>query len=127
MSTLHKRSILAVVALAASAAVGAQTNTTHPAGTTATPQAQSQKGFTGEHRSGVWSADTFSRLDTNKDGMISREEAQADATVKGAWSRLDMKNSGKVSRADWDKYSSTQEQSNQFNSGGPAPNAKPKS
>lgn len=124
MSTLHTRSILAAVALATSAAVGAQMNNTAPSGTTATPQ--TQKGFTGEHRSGVWSAETFSRLDTNKDGMISREEAQADATVKGAWSRLDMKNSGKVSRADWDKYSSTQEQSNQFNSGGPAPNAKPK-
>jgi hypothetical protein len=58
--------------------------------------------------------------------MISRDEAQADPAVRDAWSRLDAKNAGKVSRADWDKYGMAQPQSNQFNSGGPAP-AKPKS
>ena len=122
MKTLHKRSIVAIAALVASTAVVAQTSSGNPSGTAGAPAGpQTQKGFTGEHRSGVWSNETFSRLDTNKDGMISREEAQADATVRGAWSKLDAKNAGKVSRAEWDKYGSTQEQSNQFNSGGPAP------
>ena len=127
MTSLHKRSILAVAALLASAAVYAQQPTTSPSGATAAPAGpQTQPGFTGEHRSGVWGGDTFARLDTNKDGMISREEAQADPTVRGAWSKLDAKNAGKVSRAEWDQYGMSQSPSNPFNSGGPAPAASKK-
>jgi len=121
MKTLHKCSILAVASLFAVGTAAAQT---------ASPQPQVQKGFTGEHRSGVWSGESFSRLDTNKDGMISREEAMAEPTIRDAWGKLDPKNAGKVSRADFDKYGMSQPASNQppnFNSAGPAPETKPKS
>ena len=129
MKTLHKRSIVAIAALAASTAVVAQTSSGNPSGGAAAPAPQTQKGFTGEHRSGVWSGDTFSRLDINRDGMISREEAQADPTIRDAWSKLDPKNTGKVSRADFDKYGSMQPSGTQesFNSAGPVPTTKPKS
>ena len=132
MKTLHKRSILAVASLFAIGTAAAQTgNTMAPAqGTQSTPPNQTQKGFTGEHRSGVWSGESFSRLDTNKDGMISREEAMAEPKIRDAWSKLDPRNAGKVSRADFDKYATTQPASNQppdFNSAGPVPATKPKS
>ena len=65
----------------------------------------------------------FARFDTNRDGLISREEAQAEPAVRDAWSRLDAKNAGKVSRADFDRYAASQPQSNQFNSGGSTPPA----
>jgi hypothetical protein len=132
MKTLHKRSILAVASLFAIGTAVAQTGTTSasPQGAQARPQPQVQKGFTGEHRSGVWSGESFSRLDINKDGMISREEAMAEPTIRDAWSKLDPRNAGKVSRADFDKYGMSQPASNQppnFNSAGPVPESKPKS
>ena len=47
----------------------------------------------------------------------------ADPMVRDAWSKLDPRNAGRVSRADFDKYGTSQPASNQapnFNSGGPA-------
>jgi hypothetical protein len=55
-------------------------------------------------RSGMWDADLFTRLDTNKDGKISREEAQAEPMVRDAWSQLDATNAGSVSRSDFDRF-----------------------
>ena len=55
-------------------------------------------------RSGMWDADLFTRLDTNKDGKISREEAQAEPRVRDAWSQLDATNAGSVSRSDFDRF-----------------------
>jgi hypothetical protein len=120
MNTLVKTSILAAALFAAGAAV-AQSPQNPPQAPQAAPPQQMQKGFTGEHRSGPWSGESFSRLDTNRDGMISREEAQADPMVRDAWGKLDARNAGRVSRADFDKYGASQPQSNQFNSGGSAP------
>jgi hypothetical protein len=55
-------------------------------------------------RSGMWDADLFTRLDTNKDGKISRDEAQAEPIVRDAWSQLDATNAGSVSRSDFDRF-----------------------
>ena len=49
-------------------------------------------------------AAAFDRLDTNKDGTLSREEAQADPAMRDAWSSLDAKNSGAISRDDFTRY-----------------------
>jgi hypothetical protein len=58
--------------------------------------------------SGSWNAQTFDRLDTNHDGMLTREEAQADPALRDAWSRLDSKSAGRVSRSDFEKFRGTQ-------------------
>ncbi|HET9339232.1 MAG TPA: EF-hand domain-containing protein, partial [Casimicrobiaceae bacterium] len=62
-------------------------------------------------RSGMWDAEMFQRLDTNHDGMISRDEAQADAAVRDAWSKLDSKNAGRVTRDEFDRFGQSQAQS----------------
>ena len=117
--------MIAIAAMIVSGAVAAQQPSTNPSSQSVAPQGpQTQKGFTGELRSGVWSGETFSRLDTNRDGMISREEAQAEPTIREAWGRLDAKNAGRVSRADFDKYGASQPASGtqpNFNSAGPVP------
>lgn len=55
----------------------------------------------------MWNTQHFDRLDKNRDGKISREEAQADNNMRDHWSKLDTSNAGSVSRADYDKYSRT--------------------
>ena len=122
MTTFDKRAIVAAAAMLAIGTAYAQT--TSPAQPGQAPQTQSQKGFTGELRSGPWGDESFMRLDTNRDGMLSREEAAADPMVRDAWSKLDPRNAGRVSRADFDKYGTSQPPSNtapNLNSGGPAP------
>jgi hypothetical protein len=53
------------------------------------------------------SAQTFDQLDKNKDGKLSREEAQANPAVRDAWSKIDTANSGSVSKEDFEKYRAT--------------------
>lgn len=77
-------------------------------------------------RSGMWDADLFTRLDTNKDGKISREEAQAEPMVRDAWSQLDATNAGSVSRSDFDRFGQARSNSGS-GMGSAAPNGKPKS
>jgi hypothetical protein len=80
---------------------------------------QGSQGMSGSSSSGMsgsagmsgtasWNAQTFNKLDTNHDGVLSREEAQADPSVRDAWSRLDAKSSGRVSKADFEKFRGTQ-------------------
>ena len=125
MKTFDKRNLTAALA-ASLLAIGTAyaQNTTQPTGPGT--GAATGKGGTmaipaspNAAKSGHWDLEMFNRLDTDKDGMISREEAQAEATVRDAWGRLDSKNAGRVSRDDFTKYG----QSNQFNSGGPAPSS----
>ena len=52
----------------------------------------------------LWDKATFDRLDKNKDGNISREEAQADPMLKDSWSKLDAENKGMVSQAEFEAY-----------------------
>ena len=120
MSTLDKRTIVATAAAAILAAgtAFAQAPATTPGQGQSGGQgkgAETGKGGTmaipaspNAARSGMWDAELFTRLDTNKDGMISRDEAQADTTVRDAWSKLDAKNAGRVSRSDFDKYGAQQ-------------------
>jgi hypothetical protein len=61
----------------------------------------------GSNMRSSWDADAFKRLDKNGDGMLSREEAQADATIRDAWSRLDTGNKGSVSLSDFERYGKT--------------------
>lgn len=83
------------------------------AGTSATGSTGATTGAPGgSNMSASWDAATFSRLDKNGDGMLSREEAQADPTVGGAWSRLDTTNRGSVSRDDFERYGKTQGSAN---------------
>ena len=53
-------------------------------------------------------AQTFDLLDKNKDGRISREEAQANPAVRDAWSKLDASNAGSVSKEDFEKFRTAQ-------------------
>jgi hypothetical protein len=55
-----------------------------------------------------WNAQTFDLLDKNKDGQISREEAQANPALLGAWSKLDASNRGSVSKEEFEKFRTSQ-------------------
>ena len=79
---------------------GAQT------GSASAPPAAAAGGMTTPTNT-AWDTAYFNRVDKNGDGRISREEAQADARMKDAWSKLDTANSGSVSREDFDKYART--------------------
>jgi sporulation protein YlmC with PRC-barrel domain len=46
----------------------------------------------------------FTRLDANSDGIISKDEANSDTSVKQVWSKLDKDKDGKVSRKDFLAY-----------------------
>lgn len=72
---------------------------TAPANTGTTPGAMG---------SSSWNAQTFDRIDKNRDGRISKEEAEADAAMKGAWSKLDATNRGSVSKEEFEKYRTMQ-------------------
>jgi hypothetical protein len=61
----------------------------------------------GSSGSASWNAQTFDRLDTNRDGTLTREEAMADPSMRDAWSRLDSKSTGRVSRSDFDRFRTT--------------------
>ena len=54
-----------------------------------------------------YDAQTFDRLDKNRDGKISREEAEADPMLKSEWSKLDAAKTGSVNREDFEKYGRT--------------------
>ena len=83
-------------------AAGGSSNTTGTAGASTTMSGGAAAG-TGA----MWNTQHFDRLDKNRDGRISREEAQGDSALTGAWSKLDTANSGSVSREDFDKYART--------------------
>ena len=51
-----------------------------------------------------WDKATFDRLDKNRDGNISRDEAHADPMLKDSWTKLDAGNKGMVSRAEFEDY-----------------------
>ena len=116
MKTFDKRSMVAAIAatLLAIGTAYAQ-NTTQPTGPGT--GAATGKGGTmaipaspNAARSGMWDLELFNRLDTNKDGMISREEAQADPAVRDAWGKLDSKNAGRVGRDEFDRFGHSQSQ-----------------
>lgn len=46
----------------------------------------------------------FMRVDANSDGVITKNEANSDPSVKKAWKRLDKDKDGKVSRTDFLAY-----------------------
>ena len=85
---------------AASGSGGAQT------GSASAPAAAAAGGMT-TGTSTMWNSAHFDRLDKNHDGRISKEEADADTTVKGAWSTLDKSNRGSISRDDFNAYGRT--------------------
>src|SRR5688500_3955303 len=83
-------------------AAGGSSSTTGTAGSSTTMSGGAAAG-TGA----MWNTQHFDRLDKNRDGRISREEAQGDSALTSAWSKLDTANSGSVSREDFDKYART--------------------
>jgi EF hand len=104
-----KRKLLAglfvpVLGLAMGTALGQTTSTDKPADkpTTAPSMSPAAPG------AASLSAQTFDQLDKNKDGKLSREEAQANPAVRDAWSKLDPTNSGSVSKEDFDKFRTAQ-------------------
>lgn len=98
MNRNFKRKLMvAMLAPALGLAVGsamAQTTT----GTTGTA------GTAGAMNNNSWNAEMFDRLDKNKDGRISREEADADPMVKGSWSTMDSANRGSLSKDEFEKF-----------------------
>jgi len=86
-----------------SGSTGTTTGTTGSTGSASTMSG----GSTGTGTGTMWNTQHFDRLDKNRDGRISREEAQGDNAMRDAWSKLDASNSGSVSREDYDKYSRT--------------------
>jgi hypothetical protein len=129
MKTFHQQPL--VVALAATLlAIGAAQaqNTTQPTGPGT--GAVTGKGGTmaipaspNAARSGMWDIELFNRLDTDKDGMISREEAQAEPSVRDAWGKLDSRNAGRVSRDEFDRFGHSP--SGQYDAGSAAPTTSP--
>lgn len=47
-------------------------------------------------------SETFTQLDTDKDGLISREEAKADDTLSAIFVELDLNQDGYLSEAEMD-------------------------
>jgi len=105
MNTNFKRKLLAgLLAPALALAVGsAFAQTSGTSGTTSTTMSGGAAAGTGA----MWNTQHFDRLDKNRDGRISREEAQGDTALTDAWTKLDTANSGSVSREDFDKYART--------------------
>ncbi len=52
--------------------------------------------------------DHFTRLDTNMDGKISQEEANADSTVSGQFSTLDQNQDSQVDQAEFARFEITE-------------------
>jgi hypothetical protein len=44
----------------------------------------------------------FVRLDSNKDGWLSADEAKVDKSVLSDWKKIDVDKNGKVTRAEFD-------------------------
>ena len=94
MKLFSKRALAVALALGFTATSAiAQTTTTNPTGQGA-----------GSPSTSTWTSSTFDRLDTNRDGVLSRQEAQADPAVNNAWNRLDAQNSGRVSKEAFERY-----------------------
>jgi EF hand domain-containing protein len=53
------------------------------------------------------SDDHFSRLDTNHDGFVSRDEARSDPALTRDWSKIDTDHDNKISRSEFDAHSSS--------------------
>ena len=99
MNSHFKQKLLAGLVVGMAAATAMAQTTTTPS-TSATPTAAA----TETKRALMYDKATFDRLDTNKDGRISREEAQADPMLKDTWSKLDAENKGAVSQAEFEAY-----------------------
>lgn len=52
--------------------------------------------------SAAGAAPAFGRLDTDGDGSLTREEAQADARLGSAWQQLDKDDDGRISESEFD-------------------------
>ena len=105
--TNFKRKLLAglfvpVLGLSVGTALAQSTAPAAPAAPAATGTTPGAMGNTS------WNAQMFDRIDKNRDGRISKEEAEADAAVKGAWSKLDATNRGSVSKEEFEKYRTMQ-------------------
>lgn len=109
MNRNTKRKLLAglfvpVLGLAVGTALGQTSGSTDPgkaAGSTASPGM-------GAAGTASWNAQTFDLLDTNKDGRISREEAQADPMLRDSWAKLDTRNAGSISKEEFEQYRTSQ-------------------
>ena len=66
-----------------------------PPGSPASPGSIDQRSVTGRSSD---SAALFERLDRNKDGFVTREEARDAAELQGRFAELDVNNDGKISR-----------------------------
>jgi len=106
MNRNTKRKLLAglfvpVLGMAVGTALGQTTGSTDTSGTAAGTTASPGMGAAG---TASWNAQTFDLLDKNKDGRISREEAQADPMLRDSWSKLDTGNRGSVSKDEFERY-----------------------
>jgi hypothetical protein len=59
--------------------------------------AQHEKGMMGEQSS-------FNTLDANHDGTISKEEAQADASLAKSWDKADANSDGKIEESEFARF-----------------------
>ena len=84
-----RKLIVGLFAPALGLAVGTALAQGTPSGSTDKAPAMSER----PAAAGSWNAQTFDLLDKNKDGQISREEAQADPALLSAWSKLDAEQS----------------------------------
>lgn len=50
----------------------------------------------------------FEQLDQNKDSVVDMTEAGRSAQVKGEFKKIDANNDGKISRDEWETFSTTQ-------------------
>jgi Ca2+-binding EF-hand superfamily protein len=78
------------------------TQTTPPA-----PPTQSQGAANAAAHASVTQRDLWNRLDTDKDGMISATEADADADFDGRFAAMDSDGDGSISDAEYTTYAKT--------------------
>jgi hypothetical protein len=74
-------------------------------GRTGTPSGTTGSTPMGSPHAGAGPNDAlFDRLDANRDGKLTREEVEADASMRGAWGTLDPSNSGSLSRDQFNRF-----------------------
>jgi len=102
---------LKLIVVAAIATCGAAFAASPTSNSDASPPAMDNSSEQGAIGSQSESATLFSKLDTNKDGMISKKEAAANKELAKQFDSLDVKKVGKLDQAEFARFEESQSSS----------------